>query len=84
MTDASKSAVKVRLHAALREEAGKDELEVSASTISELRGALAEACPAIDERLRFCRFAKNDEFVGDGAELNAGDVVDVIPPVSGG
>jgi molybdopterin converting factor small subunit len=77
-------SVAVRLYAGVRERAGRARVDVDARTIGAVREALAAACPAIAPALRFCRFAMDDEFVGDDAPVAAGAVVDVIPPVSGG
>jgi len=77
-------SVKVRLFAGLREAAGRTELEVEAGCVARLREALAEACPAIAGRLRFCRVAVCNEFVGEDAAVADGATVDLIPPVSGG
>jgi molybdopterin converting factor subunit 1 len=76
--------VEVRLYAGVKERAGQSRLEVEASDIASLRAALARACPAIAAQLASCRFALDDEFVGEDAPLRAGTVVDLIPPVSGG
>jgi len=76
--------VAVRLYAGVRERAGTGRIEVDGKTIAAVRAALAAACPAIREQLAFCRFAVDDEFVADDADVKPGAVVDVIPPVSGG
>jgi molybdopterin converting factor subunit 1 len=76
--------VAVRLYAGVRERAGQARLDVEGETIAAVRKALAAACPAIARELSSCRFAVDDEFVGDDAPVPKGAVVDVIPPVSGG
>ncbi|MFQ5845861.1 MAG: MoaD/ThiS family protein [Planctomycetota bacterium] len=77
-------SVRVRLHAGVRERAGTAELEVEGGTVAAVREAIAAACPAIADRLEFCRFAAGDEFVGEETALSDGATVDLIPPVSGG
>jgi len=77
-------SVSVRLYAGVRERAGTARVTVDGTDIAAVRAALAAACPAIADQLRFCRFAVNDEFVADDARVEQGAVVDVIPPVSGG
>jgi len=77
-------SVTVRLYAGVREGAGTAEVTVEGTTVQEVRDALAEACPNIADRLAFCRFALNDEFVDADAPVTDGAEVDVIPPVSGG
>jgi molybdopterin synthase catalytic subunit len=76
--------VAVRLYAGVRERAGKARLDVEGTTIAAVRASLAAACPAIAGQLPSCRFAVDDEFVGDDAPVRPGATVDVIPPVSGG
>lgn len=53
-------------------------------TIGFLRDRLVEKFPRLADAGRSFRFAINDEFVRDNDKLNDGDVVSVIPPVSGG
>lgn len=77
-------SVTVRLYAGVKEAAGAAAFEVDGATVAQVRDALAAACPAIADRLSFCRFALDDEFVGDDAAVPAGAAIDVIPPVSGG
>ncbi len=77
-------SVSVRLYAGVKERAGLSELSVEGGTISAVRDAVAAACPAIADQLAFCRFALNDEFVGEEASVSEQAVIDIIPPVSGG
>ena len=77
-------SVSVRLYAGVREAAGTAELSVDGGDIAAVRAAIAVECPGIADRLPFCRFALEDEFVGDEAAVADGATVDVIPPVSGG
>jgi molybdopterin converting factor small subunit len=77
-------SVAVRLYAGLRERAGAAELTVEGADVAAIRAAIAAACPPIAEQLAYCRFAVDDEFVGDDAAVRDGATVDVIPPVSGG
>ena len=76
--------VRVRLYAGVKEAAGTSELSVEGDTIASVRNAIAVACPAIADRLAFCRFALDDEFVADDTPVQPHAAVDVIPPVSGG
>ncbi len=77
-------SVSVRLYAGVKERAGKSELSVEGDTIAAVREAVAAACPTIAEQLAFCRFAVNDEFVGEETSVPDLAVIDIIPPVSGG
>ena len=53
-------SVTVRLYAGVKEAAGVAELTVEGETISEVSDALAATCPAIAERLPYCRFVSRD------------------------
>jgi len=77
-------SVRVRLFAGVKERAGTATLIVEGATVSAVRAAVAEACPAIADQLAYCRFAVDDVFVTDDAVVPEGGAVDVIPPVSGG
>ena len=49
-----------------------------------LRGTLAHDYRQVGELFMHCRVAINEEFAPDDQELKQGDVVALIPPVSGG
>jgi len=53
-------------------------------SVADLREALRQRWPALTELLRHTRIAVNDELATDSMMLNAGDVIALIPPVSGG
>ncbi len=77
----------MRLHAGLKERAGKDSLELEAgpgATVAALRDALARACPDLAPHLPACRWALRDAFVALDAIVPQSAVLDCIPPVSGG
>ena len=60
-------------------------LEIAeATTVADLRGLLAERYEGLRKALGTIRFAVNEEFASDDAEIKAGDEVALIPPVSGG
>jgi molybdopterin converting factor subunit 1 len=78
---------RVLLFAALREAAGARELAVelpSGAPVSELRRVLAEQHPRIAPMLGNAAAAVNEEYVPGDQPLHDGDVVALIPPVSGG
>jgi sulfur-carrier protein len=52
-------------------------------TVGDLRTNLLEAHPGF-QKLTSLRFAVNEEYVEDSFNLNEGDEVILIPPVSGG
>lgn len=72
--------------AALRDLAGcaQEVVDAPAASVRELRAWLEDARPALRGRLGAVRFARNEVFSSDGEPLAAGDVVALIPPVSGG
>jgi molybdopterin converting factor subunit 1 len=78
---------RVLLFAALREAAGGRELvlDLPAGTpISELRARLAAEWPRLGPLLGNAAAAVNEEYVPGDHVLRDGDVVALIPPVSGG
>lgn len=78
--------MKVRYHAAARELAGcsEEQLELDAMGETELRAALAERHPSLAPHLPRMRLAQNGDFAPKDARFEAGDEVDVLPPVAGG
>jgi len=80
--------IAIKLFGAEREKLGADEavVEVAEGSVDwgTLRPRVAEAYPAIAERLPWCRLAINYELVGDEAVITAGDELALIGAVSGG
>lgn len=73
--------------AALRDLLGMSEerLElVGPADVAELARVLAERHPRLGPHLGSVRFAVNETFVDATAQLASGDVVALIPPVTGG
>ncbi len=85
-------AVGMRVHllffAALRDAVGfaESELELAPddATVAGLATRLPDRFPALDGRMGSVRLAVNEEFAEPGHVLHDGDVVALIPPVSGG
>jgi molybdopterin synthase catalytic subunit len=80
-------AVRVRLFARLREQAGTEteRLELPpGSTLAEVYEALRRRHPALETDLKAVRAALNQEFKDWSSEVADGDEVAFIPPVSGG
>lgn len=74
--------------AAIRDAVGlaEEQLELpeAVATVSELSTFLEGARPALAGRLSSVRFAVNEVFASGDAGVAPGDVVALIPPVSGG
>jgi molybdopterin synthase catalytic subunit len=74
--------VRVRLFAALRERAGANEVELELPPGALVRDALAELSELTDGVCVV--MAVNHEYADEDDELQAGDEVALIPPISGG
>jgi molybdopterin synthase catalytic subunit len=80
-------AVRARLFARLREQAGTDAESVEVgvgSTVAEVYDALRKSHPALDSNRESVRAAVNQEFAEWDVIVADGDEVAFIPPVSGG
>jgi molybdopterin converting factor subunit 1 len=80
-------AVRVRLFARLREQAGTDSETVevrTGATVADVYDALRKLHPALDPNRDSVRAAVNQEFADWHVIVSAGDEVAFIPPVSGG
>jgi len=82
------NSVRVLYFGGAKESTGKSEEELelpeTVRTIGELAAFLEREHPALAGRLGAVRFALNEEFADASATLRPGDVIAVIPPVSGG
>ncbi|HKW78800.1 MAG TPA: ubiquitin-like small modifier protein 1 [Candidatus Limnocylindria bacterium] len=90
------SHVTVMLRGAYRDFAGRSRVPVEAATVGDALERLAEACPTVRERLRdehgrlreHVNIFANEEDIrrldGESTRLTEGDVVHIIPAVSGG
>jgi molybdopterin synthase catalytic subunit len=80
--------VTVLYFAAVRERLGRDreELDVPPEIVdvAGFSAWLESTHPSLKGRLSQCRFAVGEEFRKSSHTLQAGDVIAVIPPVSGG
>lgn len=80
--------VQLLFFAALRDVTGHAELPVTlpdaVDDIAALRVWIAQRYSALSERLPCVRFAVNEVFVADEHVLVEGDLIALIPPVSGG
>ena len=82
------NAVSVLYFAALRDLTGTGEEQVDVPAlpcpVSALLAQLEERHAALRGRLEAVRVAVNEEFAELGSSVRGGDVVALIPPVSGG
>jgi molybdopterin converting factor subunit 1 len=80
--------VTVLFFASVRELAGASEVRLAlpddVRTVFDLSAHLERTTGALAGRLGAVRFAINEAFVSADAHIEDGDVVAVIPPVSGG
>ena len=60
------------------------DLPAASARVHDLAQYLSQRHPALAPHLSSVRFAVNESFVDLGAPLASGDVVAVIPPVTGG
>ncbi len=56
----------------------------SVTTVGVLAAHLATRYPALAERLRYVKFARNEAFADASEPLADGDVIALLPPVAGG
>jgi molybdopterin converting factor subunit 1 len=80
-------AVRARLFARLREQAGTDAVNVAVpagSTVADVYQALHKSHPGLEANRDSVRAAVNQEFADWDAAVADGDEVAFIPPVSGG
>ena len=84
----SSPSIEILLFAAARERAGRSDLHVpwrEGLCLADLKALLAHDYPALEPLFPYLRWAVNEAFVSDLKHgLAAGDVVALIPPVSGG
>lgn len=87
MSGAAPQTLRVLYFAALRERMGTAAEELDAADFDDVRALAAWLVahrPALRGVLGSVRFAVGDEFVTMERRLRAGDIVALIPPVSGG
>ena len=80
--------ITVLYFASVREAVGASEVRLAlvdeVRTIADLSAHLERTEVGLARRLATVRFAINEEFVSSDATIADGDVIAVIPPVSGG
>ncbi len=79
--------MRVRLFAAAKAAAGTAEIEVQAGTIATISAALAARYSALATVLPVCSFLIDGKQAGQEpsrSRVEAGSVVDVLPPFAGG
>lgn len=75
---------RVRFFAAAEEMAGRSEEVRDATTLAELRAALAADHPGLSGLLPRCAVLVDGARVDDDAPLSSDTLVDVLPPFAGG
>jgi len=81
------ATIRVHYFASSRDSAGRREEmlpHVAGETIAAFRLRLIAHRPDVEAVLGSSRIARNDEFAGEEERISAGDVLYVMPPVSGG
>ena len=71
----------------LRELTKCDETEIQIkedTKVEDLIGVLGERFPNIREHLKVVSFSIDNEYAGKGTVLHDGNVVGLVPPISGG
>ncbi len=84
---AAEVCIRVLCFAQLKDRVGQEEVTFSlpmAATGKDVLARLRERWPAAGALLDVSRLAVNREFVSDQVQLQHGDEVAIIPPVSGG
>lgn len=79
--------INVKLFAAYQEAYGKSELELDfpiGATVAAVRDRLLAEHPELEQWRNLTRFGVNLQFVEADTQLQNGDEVVLIPPVSGG
>lgn len=80
--------VTVLYFAAVRDLVGRDEERVAlpdgVASIAAVGDHLSQLHPALEGRLSYVRFARNEEFAQLADPIADGDVIALIPPVAGG
>jgi len=79
--------LRVKLFAAARQWAGREEVEVElpdGGTLGDLRERLVAAHPPLAAVVTRSMFAVNADYAGDERTLSPDDEIACIPPVSGG
>lgn len=79
--------VRVKLFAAAKELAGRNELTIdvpTGATVADLRRSIVAAVPAFENIIRHSLWAVDADYVRDDTQLSETSDIALIPPVSGG
>ncbi len=77
----------IRYHAVSKELAGCDREQlpyIAGERVAGFKRRLGQHRPALATLLATARIARNDDFAGDDEQIESGDTLHVLPPVSGG
>ncbi len=79
--------ITLRFFGQFRELTGKQEHELTVKkniTIEDLEWLIGERYPKTKAHLKTVSFSINEEYVSPNAHINEGDIVGILPPISGG
>lgn len=79
--------VKLRFFGPLRDKIEREEVEIQVkkgTKVEDLLWLLGERFPNIRENLKVVSFSVDNEYAPKGTALEDGNVVGVLPPISGG
>ncbi|MEJ5172795.1 MAG: molybdopterin converting factor subunit 1 [Hydrogenothermaceae bacterium] len=78
--------IKVLYFSSLKDRIGKssEDIEINGNSLEELKDKIIQLHPDISDYISKIMFAVNEEYVSTDVILKEGDVVALIPPVSGG
>lgn len=78
--------VNVLYFSSIKDKLGKqqEEIEFDGSSIKDFKEKIAQLYPEIKDNLDRVMFAVNEEYVDLDFVVKEGDVIGIIPPVSGG
>ncbi len=79
--------IKLKFFGPLREQTQQDEVEIQVkegTKVDDLVWLIGERFPNIREHLKVVSLSIDNEYADKGTELKQGNVVGLLPPISGG
>jgi len=74
----------VKVFAVLREKLGLAQIELDCDTVDDMLEIIRNLYPMIIKDLETCNIAINTKYVTTNVNLNQGDEIALLPPISGG